>query len=387
MTIVRILLLAPHPFYQVRGSSIAVDHVLKLLAQRGDQVDVLTYHEGGEKQYPNVTVSRIPALPFVHGIRPGFSWKKVWCDIFLFFKTLKFMVRHRYQIIHALEETVFIALVMKWVFRVPYLYDMDSSLPQQLVETYPWLRYLTFLLNFLERLAIQNAVVVLPVCDALASIALKYRGNNVMVAHDFPLLDSSKDLGHAKVKTELGIKNMMVMYVGNLEAYQGIEFLLESFSLALTTCEAVDLVIIGGERNDIENYKRKAIRLGIESRVHFLGPKPLEELPDYLEAADILVCPRIKGNNTPMKLYSYLWSEKPVLVTNIESHTQAVTNEVAFLADPDPKAFANGLCTLLGNEPLRSKLGTAGKKFVEERFSFENFQKKLNRVFDNLTPQ
>ena len=167
--------LPPIPFYQDRGTSIAVDHVLNVLSQRGDLVDVLTYHEGGEKQYPNVSINRIPALSWVKNIPIGFSWKKVLCDVLLFFMTVKFMVRNRYHLIHATEEAVFIALIMKWVFGVPYLYDMDSSLPQQLVEKYSWLKYMAFLLNFLERVAIQNAIAVLPVCDALADLALKYR--------------------------------------------------------------------------------------------------------------------------------------------------------------------------------------------------------------------
>ena len=93
----------------------------------------------------------------------------------MFFMTGKFMIRHRYHVIHATEEAVFIALIMKWVFGVPYLYDMDSSLPQQLVEKFSWLKPMAFILNFLERMAIQNAMAVLPVCDALAHLALNYR--------------------------------------------------------------------------------------------------------------------------------------------------------------------------------------------------------------------
>ena len=168
------------------------------------------------------------------------------------------------------------------------------------------------------------------------------------------------------------------MYVGNLEVYQGIDLLLESFSKVLKLVEGIDLVIIGGQERDIKAYKGKSNNLGIHSRIHFLGKRPLKDLAGYLEAADILVSPRIKGKNTPMKLYSYLWSEKPVLVTNVESHTQLVNNEVTFIADPEPEAFAKGMMTLLRNESLRLKLGTEGKKWVEARFNFEEFQKTLN---------
>ena len=380
----RLLLLVPHPFYQDRGTSIAVDHVLNVLSQRGDCVDVLTYHEGGGKQYPNVSIYRIPNLSFVKNIPIGFSWKKVLCDVLLFFMTVKFMVRNRYHLTHATEEAVFIALIMKWVFGVPYLYDMDSSLPQQLIEKYSWLKSMAFLLNFLERIAIQNAIAVLPVCDALADLALKYRNNNVVVVHDFPLSNQSNDSNQINLKTELGIGGQIVMYVGNLEGYQGIDLLLKSFSKVLKVIEGIDLVIIGGEERDIKAYKEKSKNLGIDSQIHFLGKRRLQDLDGYLKSADILVSPRIKGKNTPMKLYSYLWSEKPVLVTNVESHTQIVNNEVTFIADPEPEALAKGMIALLGNESLRLKLGTEGKRWVEARFNFEEFRKKINALLDKL---
>jgi glycosyltransferase involved in cell wall biosynthesis len=215
-------------------------------------------------------------------------------------------------------------------------------------------------------------------------LALKYRKNNVVVIHDFPLSIQSRGSGQVDVKTDLGLRGMMVIYVGNLEAYQGIDLLLESFSLALKIIGGIDLVIIGGEERDIKAYKGKSNLLGIDSRVHFLGKRPLEDLAGYLEAADILVSPRIRGKNTPMKLYSYLRSEKPVLVTNVESHTQIVNDEVTFIADPEPEAFANGMITLLQNESLRSKLGFQGKQWVEKTFSFEKSQKKLNSLLDEL---
>ena len=73
-----ILLLAPHPFYQERGTPIAVDLLLRVLAERGEQVDVLTYHEGEDRAYPGpgaVRLFRIPPPPACRNIRPGFSLK------------------------------------------------------------------------------------------------------------------------------------------------------------------------------------------------------------------------------------------------------------------------------------------------------------------------
>ncbi len=72
-----ILLLAPHPFYQERGTPIAVDLIVRALSERGDRVDVVTYHEGRNIEQKHVTIYRIPKIPFIAEIRPGFSGKKL----------------------------------------------------------------------------------------------------------------------------------------------------------------------------------------------------------------------------------------------------------------------------------------------------------------------
>lgn len=186
------------------------------------------------------------------------------------------------------------------------------------------------------------------------------------------------------MKTELGISDLLLMYVGNLEVYQGIDLLLDSFALALQETRQADLVIIGGEAADIQKYDRKSRQLGIDSKVHFLGPKPVQHLHQYLSEADILVSPRLKGNNTPMKLYSYLHSGRPVLATKLPTHTQLIDNGVALLVDPKVETFSRAMLRLIADESLRAQLGAAGRRLIEEKFTYRTFREKLNGLFDWL---
>ena len=187
-----------------------------------------------------------------------------------------------------------------------------------------------------------------------------------------------------QLRSKLQISGLLLMYVGNLEGYQGISLLLESFALVVKKINAVDLVIIGGEALDIQKYQKQARDLKIESQVHFLGAKPVEDLEEYLSQADILVSPRIKGKNTPMKIYSYLDSGKPVVATNLPTHTQILDRQVAILADPSPEKFSTGMLRAIENKTLRQKLGKAGKKLIEEKFSYNAFCQKFNDLFDWL---
>ena len=189
----RILLLAPQPFYEDRGTPIAVGLVLKVFSERGHHVDVVTYHEGRDVALEHVTLHRIPRLPFVRRIRPGFSWKKIVCDVFVLLAAVRLAARGRYDLIHAVEEAVFVALLLKWIFGIPYVYDMDSSLAQQLTERLPALRPARSLLAACEGLALRHAAAVVTVCDALAAVAQRGRARKIMVLPDVSLLDGATD--------------------------------------------------------------------------------------------------------------------------------------------------------------------------------------------------
>ncbi|MGF1542169.1 MAG: glycosyltransferase family 4 protein [Pleurocapsa sp.] len=186
------------------------------------------------------------------------------------------------------------------------------------------------------------------------------------------------------LKSQLQINNPILMYVGNLETYQGIDLLLESFALVLQQTDKIDLVIIGGEVTDIQKYEKKATVLGIETKVHFCGAKPTNQLSQYLAQADILVSPRIKGKNTPMKIYSYLDSGKAVLATDLLTHTQVIDRHVAMLAQPNAEDFAQGMLTLINNPPLRATLALRAKQLIQDKHSYQAFSQKLNTLYDWL---
>jgi glycosyltransferase involved in cell wall biosynthesis len=380
-----ILLLAPQPFYWERGTPIAVDLVLRGLSERGERVDVLTYHIGKEMRYEGVQIHRIRKIPFIKEVSPGFSMKKVLCDLVMFVQVFPLVLRKRYQIIHAVEESVYIALLLKFFFKIPYVYDMDSSLAQQMIERHPRLfRPFSFLLNYFEGLAIRNARAVVPVCDALSWDVERHNPVKVLVLHDVSLLGTSERTRGEDLRSRLGIEGPIMMYVGNLEGYQGIDLLLESFTLTLKKTKQANLVIIGGKGGDIQKYQARARQLGIDNRVHFLGPQPVEHLSVYLAQADILVSPRVKGRNTPMKIYSYMDSGKALLATKLPTHTQVLNEEVALLAEPSARDFSNGVLHLLEDKNLRQKLGKAAKQLIAERHTITIFRENLNALYDWL---
>ncbi len=188
-----VLMLAPHPFYQARGTPIAVDLVLRVLSGRGEVVDVVTFAEGKDMHYANVKIYRTPPFRFTRNIRPGFSLKKLICDLFVFIKAIQLVRTGRYDLVHAGEEAVFMALIIKKVFGIPYVYDMDSSLVGQLVDKYSGLRFVKPILEMFEGAAVKNAEAVIPVCGALATEVQRYSpSQKIVVIPDISLLHQSR---------------------------------------------------------------------------------------------------------------------------------------------------------------------------------------------------
>ena len=381
-----ILVLAPHPFTQNRGTPIAVKMLVTALSEQGHLVDVLTYPEGGDISLPNVSVLRVRKTFGISGIPIGFSWKKLFYDSLLFFQMLALLHRNRYDIVHAGEESAFLAFVGKVLYKTPYIYDMDSSIPNQIIEKYPDLRVTHYILQRIERIMVGRSVHVIAVCESLARIARNWKAENrVDLLEDVPLFASREEAKSLGIAEMLGIRGAVVMYVGNLEIYQGIDLLLESFRLANSRDDRHHLVIVGGAEKDISRYTAMADRLEIGGHVHFLGPKPVEDLPKYLAEADILVSPRTRGENTPMKIYSYMYSGKPILATRLPTHTQVLNEGNAALADPTPEQFANALYGLLADDGKRAEIGRQAIRDVEEKYSFQAYKNKLARIYTTIS--
>lgn len=378
-------MLAPHPFFQARGTPIAVRTVLEFLSTRGHRVDVLTFPEGEDLDFPNCHFYRVRRLPKIRNVRPGFSVKKVAYDFLLLTESLRMIRRHRYDAIHAVEEAAFIAAMLRKVSGIPYVYDMDSSLPEQLVERFPGMRFVFGALRAMEGLAVKQSLGVLTVCSSLEDVVRHHDPRKVVGrVEDTSLLAPSTANGRNTRSLPATQQGPVAMYVGNLEPYQGIDLLLHGFRHTLERVPNAQLVIVGGRPDDIEMYRERADRLGILHSAEFMGPRPLTLLPGLLHQAEVLVSPRVKGTNTPMKIYSYLDSGTAVLATRLRTHTQILDEGTAFLVEPDPASLGRGLARLFRDRPLRLQLARNAKAYVQREFTPQAAQRKLEAFYSAI---
>ncbi len=381
-----ILLLAPQPFYQERGTPIAVRLLARTLGEMGHVVHLLVFAEGDEVTIPGVTIHRHIALPGMSNIKPGFSLKKLVCDFLMSVKCVQLVRKHDFHLVHAVEESVFMAVAVKKLFGIPYVYDMDSCMSGQLTDKYTALKLVAGPMQWLEKMAISRSRGVLTVCRALEDTVKQMVPEKLTVRlEDISLLEDTVQ-GQENLREKLGIEDIMLLYVGNLERYQGIDLLLEAFKEAVGRKEGLCLVLIGGTAEDIEKYREKAKQLAIGSKVFFCGPRPVTMLGYYLGQADILVSPRTQGNNTPMKIYSYLDSGVPVLATDLPTHTQVLDGDIACLVRPEPVDMAKEIVALAEDGEKRKKIGFQARQRVHDEYSLQAYRRKLATFYQQVEP-
>jgi glycosyltransferase involved in cell wall biosynthesis len=377
----RVLLLAPHPFFSERGTPIAVAATLEVLAGAGHRVDVLTYHAGSDVDIPGVTVHRIWRPPLVRDIPIGPSWQKFICDSVMAIQASRMARAGKYDLVHAVEEASFFAWWIRRRTSVPYVYDMDSVLSQQLVEKGGLYKLFAPGFRMMERAAIRHADGLLAVCPAVAEVSkgVPTRGRT-LVLPDFPLRIEDPWPAPSEL---LDAPAPRLVYVGNLESYQGIDLMMDAFRRIAADTSAT-LVIIGGTREAVAEHRARAGALERSGRIRFLGAKDLRHLNAICGAADVLLSPRRLGLNTPMKIFNYMDSGTPILATRLPTHTQVLDDSTALLVDPDPRSMADGMVRLLGSAELRERLGSGARRLVRSQYDRGAFRRRLVEFYREL---
>lgn len=381
----KILVVAPHPYFQERGTPIAVKLLCESLVELDHEVDLLTFASGTNPSNAPYRIFRTPNIPFLREIPIGLSVKKLISDLFLVPALISKLLKRKYDAVHAGEESIFIAIATQFLHGLHISYDMDSSMADQIVEKDKRLTPVASFLQSMENTAFAEPSWVFAVCKSLGEKVKAHTGRSrVTLLQDVfseEIIDFVEPIREGLSKGE-----QLILYVGNLESYQGIDLLLDSAELLIQQAGSSKwkIVVIGGNKNDIEYYQSLSFEKGLDDHVSFLGPRPFKNLSHYLKQADILVSPRLKGINTPMKLYAYLASGKTVVATKILSHTQAVDDTDCMLCEPNPIAMADALNAVLINDRLRQKLGENGKKLAYNNYSPKAYLKKLNQAYDSL---
>ena len=382
-------MIAPEPFFEPRGTPFSEYHRIRALLELGHTVDLVTYPFGRDVSLPGLRVFRCLRPPLIHEVRIGPSLAKVLLDVTLTATALRRAMAERYDVIHSHEEGSFIGIALSAIFDIPHLYDMHSSLPQQLTNfAFSRSKLLRGGFAWMERLVIRRSKVVIVICQHLEDTVREIERSvptvlieNAPGSGDTPLAGSG-----TRVRTELGLDQQtpLVLYTGTFEAYQGLELLFAAARHVVARRPDVKFVLAGGRADQVEAARVDAQRMGIEGAVIFAGQRPAEEIPAFLDAADVLVSPRSSGTNTPLKIYQYLRSARPIVATRLLTHTQVLDDSISVLTPATPEGFADGVLSVI-NDPAHARaIGERARQLAETKYSYEAYLARTRQAIAHL---
>jgi glycosyltransferase involved in cell wall biosynthesis len=386
----RILMIAPEPFFEPRGTPFSEFHRIRALTDLGHQVDLVTYPFGQDVTMAGLRVFRCMRPLFLSRVRIGPSLAKLILDPLLALTACRRAMAQRYDAVHSHEEGGLIGVALAAWLRVPHLYDMHSSLPQQLTN-FAFTQSTVIRRAFLafERLMIHRSRVVIVICPTLEDTV---RGVDpeaqVVLIENAP--GSSE---HAATPAEaaairaahnLDPSTPVVLYTGTFEAYQGLDLLFEAMAIVTVRRPDARLLLAGGQPVQIARAAAEARAAGVEAVTVFAGERPSADIPAYLAASDVLVSPRSRGTNTPLKIYQYLRSGKPIVATRLLTHTQVLSDDTAILTGATPAEFAAGLLAALDDPARAATVGRMARELADTKYTYDAYLEKTRRAYQAL---
>lgn len=373
----KILVLAPQPFYRESRSSIALRTFLSGLVADGHQPTCIIFPQGKDPELHGCRLLTARRLPF-----PGLNWKKPFYRMALRGMSKRLLAHESFDLIVGFSGATNLARRLSKRFSIPHLLYLDHKqweheLGKSLLPVFT---------SWQKKRALNACSGILVSDHTLEATIGK--------VHPTALVQRLEHISHfhAPFRTPRTKKNTLrtrrrwktLMYVGELGPDNGIELLIDTFSLIYLEERKTRLVCIGGNRRQARKYYQRADKLGVGSRVKFIPEKPIADLPAYLEQADLLIFPATNTTVLPHHFVTCLDSGKPIVATDIKLHRQVLDSSIAMMIEPTDSKLALATTALLADELTQTELYAQAKVKVAEEYSSEAYHRKLHSFFARL---
>ncbi len=182
----------------------------------------------------------------------------------------------------------------------------------------------------------------------------------------------------------------IVLCPAHLYPVKGHEHLINALAILKGRNVACSLWI-AGQGHLLSRLQQQVADLGLADRISFLGHLPHEDIMEwYVERrVDIVALPSVdlganEHEGIPVALMEAMAHEIPVISTQTGGIPELIGGEAGILVPPrNPEALADALEALVLDPHLRSRMGLAGRKRVEEQFAVERTAGELVKRFND----
>jgi glycosyltransferase involved in cell wall biosynthesis len=329
-------------------------------------------------------------VPIAPSVPIGFSWRKVLHDAALAYLVARLLAGRRFDVVHAVEEALFFTLPLARLRRVPVIADVDSCMSEQLANSGKLrLPGALRLARAVEAAAFRRADLAITVCASLTDVvSARAPALAVEQIEDSPPEGTDRP---ADPEAVAGLRRAwnperapLAVYTGNFATYQGLDLLFDALPTLVARAPSARLLLVGGTPAEVAIARAALTTRGLAGHVRFAGPQPPERMAEFMALADVLVSPRCEGENTPLKIYAYMASGRPIVATDLVTHTQVLDHETAVLCAPTPEALGGALAAVLTDQAAYAGHAAAARARLDRDYSREAFGRKLLAAYDRV---
>jgi glycosyltransferase involved in cell wall biosynthesis len=301
---------------------------------------------------PGVRVVRTPHIPWYNKLEAGPSWHKPYLDILLLWKSLAEARSFHPHLIHAhLHEGALIGSVLKFLLRIPLLFDYQGSLTGESLNHgfFEKKSLLTNIFTWCERYIDRRADFIITSSDQGRQELVRDWGTpSERVTNLIDGVDTEvfHPYSQSESRRELGIPDnvKLVVYLGLFNRYQGIDLLLEAIALIKAKYSEVRFLLMGFPD---EEYRRKAKEIGIDDVVVFTGRIRYERAAFLLSAGDIAVSPKLAQTEANGKIFNYMACGLPTVAFDSNINREILGDTGIYVAHGNTSALADAIVTSL----------------------------------------
>jgi len=384
----RVLMVAPTPFFSDRGCHVRIYEEIKALRRRNIDVFLCTYHHG--RDVKDINPFRIINIPWYKKFSAGPSLHKFYVDPILLMLCLKKIKDLNPDILHChLHEGALIGLICKMYYkRIPVIFDMQGSLIDEL-KAHNFMKGNRFVLNIMRSIekwivsSVDEIISSSEQCAHFVSKEFHIDSKSIEIVPDG--IDTSmfmdhKQKGTLKRKYRLPLDKKIILYLGVLNKYQGIDLMLEAIQKIASLRKDFYFVIMGYP--NIEHYKSMTKKMGIEHVTRFTGKIPYEEIPSWLGCGDIAVSPKTSATEANGKILNYMAAGLPTVVFNTPINWE-ILGDNGIYADISSHSLSEKIIELLDADEKRKNLSTSLQIKAYKEFSWDNIVHRILDVYEN----
>ncbi len=386
----KVLMIAPTPFFADRGCHVRIYEEIRALQGLGCEIILCTYHIG--RDMGRIRTERIINIPWYKKLEAGPSWQKPFLDILLLIKSFSIARRFKPNVIHAhLHEGAFIGRFISQWFGVPLMFDYQGSMTAEMADHEFLKKGGTFfrLLRKIENWINRGADIIVPssggsVGQLISEFHIpREKVRPVLDGVDTDIFRPGYPADDLRERLEIPKGRKVVVYLGLLNEYQGVDLLLDSISDVIHMLPDTHFLVMGYP--DVERYTEMAVGLGIAGNVTFTGRIDYREAPRYLCIGDIAVSAKLSRTEANGKVYNYMAAGLPTVCFDTPVNREILGDLGLYAEFGNKESLASSITDILSDTKKFEELKAAVRERAVKELSWRRAGENILAVYGEIT--